>query len=217
MMLRWFSDLWKRLKVQRDPGEEYARLQQLYSEPHRVYHTLEHISSCLSAFAQPRFLAPNYQAIEFAIWYHDTVYNPRNNNNEEQSAQLAVEAARRAGLNGGFPERVGKLILSTKPGAQVRSLECMFMHDVDLSVLGKGSPEFNRYEKGVRAEFSHQTDEEYREWRMPFFAGLLAKPSIYRTGCFSAVYEIHARENLHKAVQRLSKAPRNGNGSAAVH
>ena len=50
-------------------------------EPHRYYHNLQHIHDML--------LNDNLIINGLTIWYHDAIYDPKRNDNEERSAELA--------------------------------------------------------------------------------------------------------------------------------
>src|SRR5678809_692845 len=71
-----------------EPSGWYEQLTDAYAEPHRCYHTQQHIAECLEEFDEARHLARDPVAIELALWFHDAVYNPRAADNEEQSALL---------------------------------------------------------------------------------------------------------------------------------
>ena len=73
---RWTA-LWQRLGAQGDANAVYDNLIARYSEPHRAYHTLEHIGHCLDEFEQVRHLATNPDAVELALWYHDAIYDTK--------------------------------------------------------------------------------------------------------------------------------------------
>src|SRR3989442_12745478 len=95
---RWHA-FWKRLNAEGDSNLPYEDLVSRYAEAHRAYHTLAHIEHCLEEFEPARGLARDPSAIEMALWYHDAVYDPRAADNEEKSAALALEWARKAGLS----------------------------------------------------------------------------------------------------------------------
>jgi len=67
----------------------YDDLVERYSEPHRHYHDLRHVSRCLMELDEARSQADNPFEVELAIWFHDAVYDPRRSDNEEASARYA--------------------------------------------------------------------------------------------------------------------------------
>src|SRR5688572_7563726 len=83
-----------------------------YSEPHRAYHNARHIDECLAELDSARSDSRNPDAVEFAIWFHDAIYDPRAGDNEEQSARLARESLATFGARSA--EHVSDLILTTK-------------------------------------------------------------------------------------------------------
>src|SRR5215831_5090860 len=70
-----------------------------YNEPHRKYHTLQHLSECLAAFEQVSQLAPHPAAVEAGLWFHDAIYDVKRSDNEERSAQWAQKELRAAGAS----------------------------------------------------------------------------------------------------------------------
>nr|CCC95719.1 unnamed protein product [Trypanosoma congolense IL3000] len=66
-----------------------------YAEPHRYYHTMTHLEEMLSHFLQyqssvaPEHCLPEWGTrrlvVELAILFHDVVYDPKRNDNEERS------------------------------------------------------------------------------------------------------------------------------------
>ena len=59
---------------------------------HRAYHTLRHIEACLAWMRDAPLEDDDRIAAEFAIWFHDAVYDTRASDNEERSADLAAMA-----------------------------------------------------------------------------------------------------------------------------
>src|SRR5215207_157618 len=57
-----------------------------YSEPHRKYHTLQHLAECLAHFEAVRDLAEQPAEVEMALWFHDAIYDTQRHDNEEKSA-----------------------------------------------------------------------------------------------------------------------------------
>src|SRR5262245_53040578 len=61
-----------------------------HSEPHRHYHTLEHVAEVLKVVGRLSKYATDPNAVLLAAWFHDAVYDPKAKDNELQSADLAV-------------------------------------------------------------------------------------------------------------------------------
>ena len=98
-----------------------ADLIQRYSEPHRRYHTTEHLRQVLImidelADDQDLFL------VRLAAWFHDAVYAipPGQVTNEEASARLAIRELSRAGLEQEDLTQVARLVrLTETPSARI--------------------------------------------------------------------------------------------------
>jgi len=67
----------------------YLDLITRYTERHRYYHVFSHLTHVLEEFDQIKHLCVNPDAVEMALWYHDAVYWPSEDDNEEASAELA--------------------------------------------------------------------------------------------------------------------------------
>jgi predicted metal-dependent HD superfamily phosphohydrolase len=48
-----------------------------HSEPHRHYHTLEHVAEVLRIAGRLSKYAAEPNAVMLAAWFHDVVYDPR--------------------------------------------------------------------------------------------------------------------------------------------
>ncbi|MFV2032544.1 MAG: metal-dependent hydrolase, partial [Gammaproteobacteria bacterium] len=84
-----FQLLWRNCLVDAAIDESAVIHQQLidaYSEPQRYYHTLDHIEHCLSLFDKICSSLQSPEALELAIWFHDIIYRPGSESNEQLSA-----------------------------------------------------------------------------------------------------------------------------------
>lgn len=57
----------------------WLELQHYYNQSHRHYHTLEHIQAMFGHFKQVKHLLINPDAVLFAIFYHDVIYDVTDN------------------------------------------------------------------------------------------------------------------------------------------
>jgi hypothetical protein len=71
----------------------WERLRTAYSEPQRAYHTLSHIDALLALVRDRRAELKSPEAVSFAVWFHDIVYDPTAHDNEDRSAKLWADFA----------------------------------------------------------------------------------------------------------------------------
>ena len=193
---------WLRLcdSVGLDGSEEWNLLEKGYCDPPRAYHNLNHISDCLDQLDQFVTPSPDQQALEFAIWYHDLIYDSKAADNETRSA---TEAER---FLVGLPmvSQVVGLILATRHLASDLSEDCQRMVDIDLSILGRSEEIYDRYASAIRNEYNWVPHEAYIQGRSEVLRGFLDRASIYSTPAFQVLYEDAARLNLQRELENLS-------------
>lgn len=184
-----------------------AELRCRYAEPHRHYHAMPHIEACLELFERHRHLFVDPVAVEWAIWFHDAIYDPKRGDNEQASAELARSLL--TGVIGAEKiDKVAALIMATTHKSAVADPDAQLLTDIDLSILAAPVEDFDRYEKQVRLEYEHVPDDAFRAGRSAFLRSFLKRPTLYATQLFREAYEARARENLARSLARLdSPAP----------
>jgi predicted metal-dependent HD superfamily phosphohydrolase len=165
-----------------------------YLEPHRQYHTLEHIAQMLHL---GRNLALDDGQI-MAIWFHDAVYDPRSKTNEHDSAALATARLAAAGWAQPSCQRVAAIVLDTARH-EPSSADAAPVLDLDLAPLAVAWDEFTRNTARIRAEYAHVPDAEFAAGRAAFFRAMLQRPRLFCTA-FGARFEAPARANLQRAL-----------------
>ena len=199
---RWRA-LWQRLGAQGDASMVYNDLVTRYSEPHRAYHTLEHIGHCLDEFEQVRHFATNPDAVELGLWYHDAIYDTKAKDSEERSAALAVEVVRSASLSDNLGQSVANLITATKHTSVPTDPDVQLFVDVDLSILGQSGDKFDEYERQVRKEYEWVAEDAFVAGRSAILKSFLDRQNIYSTQFFRNKYETQARQNIARSLARL--------------
>jgi predicted metal-dependent HD superfamily phosphohydrolase len=181
----------------------FERLARLYAQPHRHYHSGGHIAECLKEFDSERALARQPSAVEFAIWFHDAIYDPHATDNEERSADLAKQCLAEAGPDEHVQASVRQLVLATKHHDVSLHPDAPLLVDVDLSILGQPAERFWRYENQIRLEYEWVPQNVFAARRAEILERFLARKSIYSTEQFSRKYEEQARANLKASVEKL--------------
>jgi predicted metal-dependent HD superfamily phosphohydrolase len=182
---------------------EWAAVVEAWSQPHRRYHGLAHLAAVLGVVGELAHAADDPDAVRLAAWYHDVVYDPRRDDNEQVSAERA-----RAGLRGlvgaDRVERVVRLVLLTAghdpaPGDADGAVLC----DADLAVLASPPARYAAYASAVREEYAHLPDEVFLPGRAAVLEHLLALPALYRVPDVAAEWEPRARANLTAELSLL--------------
>ena len=226
MRRRWLAFCRRAGAAQRE-GEAFADLDRRYRQPGRHYHTWAHVGACLRAlrWARPGLEQSGAQALELAVWFHDSVYEAGRGDNEEASAALALRWAEALGLPPELGRRAAGLILATRhtqaagrpsrrPVGRAAPIPLQedpaeaLLRDIDLAVLGAGRARYLRYERGIAREYSGLPPEGFREGRAELLRGFLARPALYSTPGFRRRLERRARRNLARALARLERAGR---------
>jgi predicted metal-dependent HD superfamily phosphohydrolase len=178
------------------------RLKARYAEPHRRYHTWSHVEACLEA--RKRIAPGEMPAVDLALLFHDAIYDPRAHDNEERSAELMVEEARRDGHSEAIIQRAVPLVLATKHAMVVAETEeARIVVDADLSILGADEGVFNVYDRAIREEYAFVDDAAYAAGRAAVLGAFLARAAIYGTPAARDLWEDRARKNLARARARL--------------
>jgi len=198
--------IWGQLGARSVNGGLMNQLVAAYSEPHRHYHTLQHLRECLAHADAVRTLARQPAEVELALWFHDAVYDPRRSDNEERSADWAHASVLAAGCDASVADRVRALVLATQHHEAGDDIDTQLLLDIDLSILGSSYARFDEYERQVRAEYAHVDDAAFRDGRSRLLSGLLARPAIYATEVYRGALETRARENLARSLEALSRA-----------
>lgn len=206
-LTRW-REVWRAIGAEdRHRGDfVFDDLISRYGEPHRSYHTLDHIGECLRHLDTASHLLQRPSEAEIALWFHDAIYDPRRNDNEARSAGLAEEVLCSAGVNEGVARRVGDLIKLTTHAETLSAGDASVVCDADLAILGAGEAVFHRYDTAIRREYAWVPEPIFRRERGRVLAGFLARPRIYQTDYFANLFEIRARTNLRRAIKNYRLA-----------
>ncbi|GAA3756489.1 HD domain-containing protein [Spinactinospora alkalitolerans] len=198
------SDAWRSLA---GSGSEAAavgaELLARWAEPHRRYHTLDHLRAVLAAVDELADAAADAATVRYAAWFHDAVYQGEPGTDEERSARLAERLLPRCGLTARRALEVARLVRVTaghtpEPGDADAEVLC----DADLAVLGRAPEDYAAYAEAVREEYAHVGDADFRAGRAAVLRGLLDRPALYRTPSARARWEERARANLTAELAR---------------
>jgi predicted metal-dependent HD superfamily phosphohydrolase len=183
-----------------------ADLLRRWAEPHRRYHTLDHLVAVLSAVDELAGAAAEPDLVRLAAWWHDAVYDPRlpGGDNERASAALAAAVLGDLRVPPAAVAEVVRLVELTaahdpRPADRNGAVLC----DADLAVLAGPADEYDRYAAAVRREYAHVPDDAFRAGRAAVLSSLLTLPRLFRV---RERWEGAARANLRRELASLRAA-----------
>lgn len=180
----------------------WLEIETAYGHKKRFYHTLSHLDHFFNMLISVKNQFKNWDTVIIAIAYHDIVYSAVKSNNEEKSAQTAVERLSKINFPNDQIQFCETLILATKKHLPAGE-EVNLFTDADLSVLGAKREEYQIYSENVRKEYSVFPDLIYNPGRKKVLMHFLAMERIYKTEYFFNQLEDQARKNLEWELNAL--------------
>lgn len=185
------------------PAEVMRDLVQRYAEPHRAYHTAEHISDVLGWFdwAAERTSWRDPVDVYIAILFHDAIYDPLSQDNEARSAALARDTISAS-------PRTQDLIRLTASHAQLAPVsvendeDAARFLDCDLAILAASPDRFDSYDAGIAHEYRAVPADLFWQGRSKFLRGVLSRPRIFFSELFHTELDARARDNLSRVLRR---------------
>lgn len=180
-----------------------------YGSAARHYHGPAHVRDVLVAInavtEHAQLSDEDRAATVLAGCAHDVVYDGRPGEDERASAMWAGEALLRAASPATLVARVQQLVLVTAdhvppPGDDAAAV----LTDADLAILGSAPEDYDAYAAGVRAEYAHLPDDDWRRGRAEVLRGLLTRDPLYATAAGRQRWEAAARANLDRELDALT-------------
>jgi len=178
-----------------------------YAQPARHYHDVRHLEECLRELANVHDLSErDRRVLRWAILWHDAVYDPGLNRNEERSAELATQELTGCGVGDDEVAEVAQLIRVTErhrvdPGDRLGAL----LVSIDLSILGSDRERYCGYIEDVRKEYSHVPDPLWQAGRAAVLKRLLNVVPLFPDERFRDALEERARQNMQWELSTLGE------------
>lgn len=136
--------------------------------------------------------------VALAAWFHDAVYDGAADD-EERSAAWAERA-----LPATWADEVARLVRLTadhRPGDDDPAGAAL--SDADLAILAAPRERYDAYAAGVRSDFAHVGDDDFRAGRAAVLRDLLDRPHLFSTAIARELWEVAARANLRRELDEL--------------
>ena len=194
---------WRQLGASMASEDLYHQLVACYSEPHRKYHTIQHLNECLTHLESIGALADHADEVELALWFHDAIYDTSKKDNEKRSAEWARDSVLAADVSSEKANRIFELVMATTHNVLPEGRDAEILVDIDLGILGADGARFDSYEVQVREEYSFVPEFQYRQARRKVLEEFVNRKWIYSTEPFRSNYEARARDNIARSIARL--------------
>jgi predicted metal-dependent HD superfamily phosphohydrolase len=165
------------------------------------YHDLHHLEEVLDRLdvLTAAGVAFDPTTVGLAAWFHDAVYEGAADD-EERSARWAERA-----LPTAYADEVARLVRLTvhhRPADDDTAGAAL--SDADLGILAASRPRYDAYAGGVREDFSHVDDDDFRAGRAAVLRDLVARPHLFSTPQARELWEVAAHANLRRELDELS-------------
>ena len=177
-----------------------------HRDPKRHYHRAEHVAAVLRSIVE---LTGDMDPILVTVaFFHDAIYEPKRDDNEVRSAELAAETMTRSGCSAQQVEIVADIICATArhliPDGIANPELCATFLDADLSILGAFPKSYDAYATAIRLEYQHLDDETFRSGRADVLQSFLDRDQLYFTEAGQAAWESSARHNIRRELAKLT-------------
>lgn len=204
-----FLDRWADVgaSLDRPDDEGWTALGESLSDRHtgplRSYHGQRHILAVLDTMAMLDAVRGTDPALQLAAFFHDAIYDPTGDANEEQSAVLAETELDRLGVNATIIETTARLVRATDGHETDGSPEVSLFLDADLAILGSPPHVYDAYATAIRREYGHLADDVFRSGRASVLTTFLDRRRLFFTAAGRDRFETQARQNLAREIDQL--------------
>ncbi|MDY5584730.1 MAG: hypothetical protein SPG61_02920 [Arcanobacterium sp.] len=213
--------------------QQASKLIKIWCAPERFQHGISHLLEMLARFDVLASETPHADCVRIAAWYHGVVFSTSDQNvytrnggeDEQASAEFAVEELNRLGVPEEAVNRIKKLITglkvrgvgeckpSTESGArhvhacETSTLEAVdidqqALRDAHLGTLAVEPQKYRKYGQRLRQEYAHVPLRHFITSRIQIIQKLLSRKKLFVSPLASAWEEV-ARQNLISELSRL--------------
>lgn len=182
----------------------YKTIADAYNGTARHYHNIEHAYhvSQLCWNHSTELSERKRIALQLAAWFHDSVYFPDRNDNEEESAKFLETILSDSIVDKEMLHNAKELILFTRHN-RLAVTDCeKIISDADLAIFAENSEVYKQYTAAIRKEYHFLDDATFYKGRKQFVETLLVIMKE-RGGLFYISHPIHeelAKENITREL-----------------
>lgn len=152
---------------------DYNILLSMWNEDQRSYHTQSHLLELIEQIneVKSKISKNQYEKLMLCALFHDIVYDPMKQDNEEKSAEFFLNCCTEKDNTDILD--IKQMILDTKTHDSKSELSELFNH-FDMKVVESDYEKLLEWERGIHSEFQAYGDL-YKQGRLHFLESLLDK------------------------------------------
>ncbi|HRI27406.1 MAG TPA: hypothetical protein PK239_12080 [Chitinophagales bacterium] len=202
---KWWSKVVQKDETKPQTEAMFVDLLKRYSAPARYYHNTTHLAHLFSSLTPYMEIMNQPDAVIWAVFYHDIVYNPLRKDNEAKSARFAQKIMQNCHVLPQTIHLTQQLILATQYHLAPNDalVDFYYFLDADLAILGQPPAVYQQYALAIRNEYRLIPDMLYKPGRRKVLEQLLQKPFLYYSHAFRAPLETQARQNIQTEINSL--------------
>jgi pantetheine-phosphate adenylyltransferase len=145
----------------------------MWSEDHRGYHSISHLKDLINMilYDKVKYNELEFDSLLLTAIFHDIIYNPEKNDNEEQSAIFLHTKSPLYHDN--ILNNVIDMILATKTHKSHNYLAQIF-NNYDMDIVNRNFNELLEWEKGIQKEYlKFYNKTQYKIGRIDFLKKII--------------------------------------------
>lgn len=151
----------------------YNMLLSMWNEPQRHYHNQTHLVNLISNIneSKTQFSQKEYEKLMLTALFHDIIYDPMRNDNEERSAEFFEKACQD---NNQDIKDIKEAILDTKGHTGINKIAVTF-NKFDMAIVESNYDDLLQWEDGIYNEYKFCGNKTYKKGRLDFINSILDK------------------------------------------
>jgi pantetheine-phosphate adenylyltransferase len=146
----------------------------MWNESHRSYHSLNHLNELVYSINEnkKKYSEKEYEKLLLTAIFHDIIYDPKDNQNEEKSADFFINCC--VDRDNIDIVEVKQAILDTKTHKATTKISEEF-NNLDMNIVERDFDKLLEWENGIYEEYKIFGNEAYKDGRLKFLESLLDK------------------------------------------
>ena len=199
-MHNYLKQHWHALWQSSNHDELFDNIITRYHQPHRHYHTLTHLYECFVLFDEIKHHLYRPKLVALALFYHDVIYNPKSHHNEQDSANFAKIALKKALTHDEIDITCQYIIATDTHKNTLGDTDLDYLLDIDLAILGADLSRFHEYNTQIRQEYAWVDALVYDTKRRQVLKSFYRRSPLFLTSYFYERLENTAKANLKHAI-----------------